>query len=79
MMAGGVVGCGAVDWIVSAQNRNRCRAFVNAVKNLRVPQNAGKFLTCDTTGGLSSSTQLHRVSISGFPGLVHSLINQPTN
>jgi hypothetical protein len=31
------VGCGCVDWIGLAQDRNRWRALVSAVMNLRVP------------------------------------------
>jgi hypothetical protein len=33
----GEIGKGGVDWIVLAQDRNRWRALVNAVMNLRVP------------------------------------------
>jgi len=31
------VGCGGMDWIKLAQNRDRWQVLVNAVMNLRVP------------------------------------------
>ena len=39
------VGCGDMDWIELAQDRGRWQALVNVVMNLRVPYNAGNFLT----------------------------------
>ena len=39
------VGCGGMNWIDLAQDRDRGWALVNAVWNLKVPQNAGNFLT----------------------------------
>ena len=39
------VGCVGMDWINLAQDRERWWELVTAVMNLRVPQNAGIFLT----------------------------------
>jgi hypothetical protein len=39
------VECGDMDWVEQAQDRDKWRALVTAVTNLRVPKNAGNFLT----------------------------------
>jgi len=39
------VGCDSMDCINVAQDRDRWRALVNVVMNLRVPQNGGNFLS----------------------------------
>jgi hypothetical protein len=39
------LGCAVMDWIEMAQDRDRWRALVAAVMNLRIPYIAGNFLT----------------------------------
>jgi hypothetical protein len=56
------VGWGDVHWIGLAQDRDRWRALVNSVLNLRVQETAGKLSSVQTTRDLSSSAQLHGFS-----------------
>jgi hypothetical protein len=55
-----------VDWFGLAKDRNRRRALVNSVLNLRAPWNAGKLSSGLTSSGLSVSAQLHIVSYLVF-------------
>jgi len=56
------VGCGYRDCIGLAQDRDRWRTLMSAVMNLRVPRNAGNFLTSCKTVSFSRRTLHHGVS-----------------
>ena len=48
-----------IDWIDLTENRDRRRALINAVMNLRAPQNPGNTLTIWETVSFSGKTLLH--------------------
>jgi hypothetical protein len=56
------MGWSGMDWFVLVQDRDQCRALVNMVMNLRVPQNAGNFFSGYTIVGSSRRAQLYEVS-----------------
>jgi len=56
------VGCGYMDWIGPAQDRDRWRTLVSAVMSLRVPWNAGNLLTSCKPVSFSRRTLHHAVS-----------------
>ena len=56
------VGCVYMDWIGLALDRDRWRTLVSAVMNLRVPSNAGSFLTSYRPVSFSRRTLHHGVS-----------------
>jgi hypothetical protein len=51
-----------MDWIELALDRDQWRALVNTIMHLRVPQNAGKFLSGCAIGSFSRRAQFHEVS-----------------
>jgi hypothetical protein len=51
------IGWDGMNWIDLAQDQ--CGALLNTVMNLRVPENAGKFLSSCTIGGFSRRAQHH--------------------
>jgi hypothetical protein len=50
-------------WIGLTEYMDKWRALVNAVMNLRVSYNAGRFSSGCPTGGLSSSARPKRVKL----------------
>jgi len=56
------VGCGGMDWIELAEDRDRWWALVTAVMNLGVAYSAGNFLTSYKPVSFSRRTPLHEVS-----------------
>jgi hypothetical protein len=65
------IGWDGMDWIDLAQDRDQWRDLMNTLMNLRVLQNAGKFLSSCTIGGFSNRAQLHeRVNAHQCPYLL---------
>ena len=58
------------DWIDLAQDKDRRRAFVNGVMNLRFPLNAGNFWTGQAPDSFAGRILLHGVA-SYFHHLCH--------
>jgi len=56
------VGCGGVDWIELAQDRDGWWALVTAIMNIWVPENAGNFLSSCEPVSFSRRTLHHGVS-----------------
>jgi hypothetical protein len=67
------VGCGGMDWIGLAQDRETWRALVNEVTNLRIQWNAGNFLTSYKPVSFSRRTLLHGVNIYRY--IIYDVIN----
>ena len=68
------VGCVYMDWIGLAQDREKWQTLVSAVMNLRVPWNAGNFLTSCKPVRFSRMTLHHGVNKYSrcFPWYFHS-------
>jgi hypothetical protein len=50
----------SMDWISLTQDRDQWRTLVNTVMNLRIPENAGKFLSKYTIGSFSRRVQFRK-------------------
>jgi hypothetical protein len=54
------IGWDGIDWIDLIQDSDQWRALVKTVMNLRVPQNAGQFLSGCKIGSFSRRAQFHK-------------------
>jgi hypothetical protein len=68
------IGWGVMDWIDLAQDRDQWRSLVITVMNLRVSQNAGKFLSSCTIGGFSRWPQLHDCVSYVLHSVIHRVL-----
>jgi hypothetical protein len=51
-----------MDWIDLAQNRDMWQALIDTIMNLRLPENAGKFLASERPVSFSERILLHGIS-----------------
>jgi hypothetical protein len=56
------IGWFGVDWVDLDQDKDKWRAHVNSLMNLRIPHNSEIFSSGFRTGGLLGSAQVNKVS-----------------
>jgi hypothetical protein len=74
------IGWDGMDWINLAQDSDQWMALSNTMMNLRVPSNAGKFLSSCTIGSFSRRAQLRKnvSKLQSIRGVEKVIVNKCT-